>query len=62
MKKKMSEPNREYMQRVIDKEGFCYAFVDYSNFDEVDDPIFHELRAKFLQIHQEFNEYMGIDS
>lgn len=57
--KKMSAPNREYMHAKIDKEGFDYAFESYSDFKEVEDTYFHELRLAYLKARQDLCEYMG---
>lgn len=59
--KKMSEPNSCYMNTKIDKEGFHYAFVGYSDFEEVEDQHFHNLRKKYLESVKDLGEYMGID-
>jgi hypothetical protein len=45
----------------IDNEGFDYAFVNYSNFDDVKDEKFHELRQAFLNARQELKEYVGAE-
>jgi len=58
---KMSEPYSCYMEQKIEKEGFHYAFVGYSDFDEVKDEKFHELRKKYLKALKELGDYMGID-
>lgn len=46
---KISVPYSEYMNSKIEKEGFHYAFVGYSDFKEVEDDKFHELRMKYLE-------------
>lgn len=59
---KISEPNKVYMEVRIEKEGFHYAFTGYSDFLEVEDERFHELRQKYLAALKEFAEYMELDS
>jgi hypothetical protein len=57
---KMSKPNSEYIESRIEKEGFHYAFVGYSDFEEVEDAKFHELRKKYLEATKELGEYMNL--
>lgn len=49
----------EYVCDVIEKEGFDYAFVHYSNFGNIDDEQFHVLRKKYLAARKEFADYVG---
>lgn len=58
MEKKMSIPNREYVDKVIQHEGFEYAFVHYTDFKEVEDDYFHELRLKFIDALKNLKEYL----
>lgn len=58
--KKISEPNRVYMESKIAKEGFHYAFTGYSDFEEVEDERFHELRLNYLTAMNEFAVYMDL--
>lgn len=60
MKDKISLPYQVYMQTKIDKEGFHYAFHDYSDFEEVEDEKFHELRKAYLKATTALCEYMGV--
>lgn len=59
--KKMSKPNSVYMNMKIEKEGFHYAFIGYSDFEEVEDIEFHNLRLRYIQAVNELGDYMGID-
>jgi hypothetical protein len=45
----------------VDQEGFDYAFVHYTDFDEVVDGAFHELRLAFLAAREELIEYCGLE-
>lgn len=60
MDKKMSKPNKEYVKRIIEKESFDYAFEGYSNFDEVEDSLFHDLRLNYLTARNELSNYLGL--
>lgn len=57
----MSKPYSEYMNMKIEKEGFHYAFIGYSDFEEVEDIEFHKLRLKYIQAVNELGDYMGIE-
>lgn len=58
---KISEPNKVYMESVIRKEGFHYAFTGYSDFDDIQDETFHEFRKKYLEALEKFAKYMELD-
>ena len=45
----------------IDSEGFDYAFMDYSSFEEIKDPEFHRLRQQYLKAHKALSSYVGCD-
>jgi len=42
----------------MDAEGFDYCFDGYSNWDDVIDPTFHELRLKYLAAKLELEQYV----
>jgi hypothetical protein len=43
----------------MDAEGFHYCFACYSDFEEVDDPKFHELRLAYLKAADELETYVS---
>jgi len=47
--------------RKVDNEGFHYAFVNYSAFEEVKDAEFHRLRLAYLAAAAALSEYVGCD-
>jgi hypothetical protein len=49
-----------YIWGTIEKEGFEYTFVDYSDFDEVDDKEFHDLRKAYLEARSKFAKFLGV--
>lgn len=51
-----------YVLDTIENEGFDYAFHDYSDFQEIDDALFHSLRNAFLAARKRLAEYVGVDS
>lgn len=45
----------------IENEGFDYAFVHYSDFLEIKDEKFHELRKAFLAAREALTEYIDCE-
>ena len=46
------------VQYAIENEGMDYAFRNYSDFDEVDDEEFHELRKIYIKAADAIEEYV----
>lgn len=42
----------------MDAEGFHYCFQSYSNFEEIEDEEFHELRKEYLLISDKLEKYV----
>ncbi len=55
----MNAKEFEYVKDTIDNEGFDYAFVDYSDFSEIEDEKFHSLRKAYVKAAEELREYVG---
>lgn len=51
-----------YLHATIENEGFDYAFCGYSDFEEVQDAKFHELRIAYLKAKDALAEYVGAES
>lgn len=49
----------EYLISKMKNEGFHYCFKHYSNFEEIDDDKFHELREKYLKSADELEHYIN---
>ena len=47
------------VQYRMDEEGFNYCFESYSNWGEIKDEKFHELRLAFLLSVEELREYIN---
>lgn len=45
----------------IENEGFDYAFAHYSDFEEVKDEQFHQIRKEFLRSRKALIDYVGVD-
>lgn len=54
----MKKEDREYLLATIENEGFCYAFVDYSYFNEIKDEEFHRLRKAFIEAKEALEKYI----
>lgn len=55
----MNAKELEYVRDTIDNEGFDYAFVDYSDFSEIEDEKFHALRKAYVKAAEELRGYVG---
>lgn len=56
----MTGPEYEYVCDVVEKEGIDYAFVHYSDFENVKDVEFHKLRTAYLEARRALVQYAGI--
>lgn len=54
----MNAKELEKLQQTIDREGFDYAFTDYSEFKEIKDVKFHKLRKSYLEAYYKLYEYI----
>jgi len=52
----------KYVHETIDNEGFDYAFVNYSDYEDIKDEEFHKHRLEFLAARKKFVEFLGLDS
>ena len=50
-----------YVADTIANEGFESAFVDYSDFAEIQDQEFHEKRKAYLDTRKALIEYLGLE-
>jgi hypothetical protein len=51
--------NWQSVQYRMDAEGFDYCFEDYSDWNEIEDEKFHELRLAFLFTMKKLREYIN---
>lgn len=47
-----------YVQCKISDEGFHYCFESYSNFEDIKDEKFHQLRLAYLKSAKELENYI----
>ena len=58
----MNEQEKEDWNRLkyrMKEEGFFYCFEGYSDWDEIKDEKFHELRLKFLEDAELLKDYIN---
>ena len=55
----MDIKQKDYIMGIVDNEGFDYAFCDYSVFEEIKDPEFHEAREKYVEIAKKLKDIIG---
>jgi hypothetical protein len=55
----MKAKDRKYVRSVIDNEGFDYAFRHYTDFLDIKDKQFHELREAYVKAANALAEYVG---
>ncbi len=50
-----------YIAGSVEKEGFEGAFVDYSDFKDIQDEEFHAKRKSYLDARKALVEYLGLE-
>ena len=57
----MDKHQQKVVTDVIDNEGFEYAFVHYSNFDDVENEEFHAMRKEYLKAREKLVKIIGYE-
>ena len=57
----MTKTERNYVETIIDNEGFDYAFRHYTDFSKVTDETFHELRKAYVAAAKKLADYIGVE-
>ena len=55
----MKAEDKVNLRSTINNEGFDYAFTHYSDFSEIKDKKFHELRKKYLEAQEALQNYIN---
>lgn len=55
----MDTHQKQAVLDIVDNEGFDYAFVHYTDFNDVENERFHELRKNFLKAREELAKFIG---
>ena len=58
----MPAREKKRVQETVESEGFGYTFMSYSNFDDVKDQRFHELRQAFVNAAKELATYIDVEA
>jgi hypothetical protein len=57
----MTAKELDYVRQTIDQEGFDYAFVDYSDYPNIQDEEFHRLRKAYVEAHKALYDFLNMD-
>jgi hypothetical protein len=57
----MTQRDKDYLAAKIDSEGFNYTFIHYSDFKDILDPKFHELRKAYIKAEKNLARYIGLE-
>lgn len=55
----MDDHQQKAIMSVINSEGFDYAFVSYSNFDDIENEEFHTVRKEYLKAREKLAKIIG---
>lgn len=58
----MNKKDKKYVCDCVNNEGFDYAFIDYSNFPEIKDKKFHELRQAYIEARNNLANYIDLEN
>jgi hypothetical protein len=58
----LTKRERQSLRDVVDNEGFDYAFVNYSDFAEIEDAEFQQKRAAYVKAQQELGDMFEEDA
>jgi len=57
----LTHKQKEWLWSCIDDKGFWYAFRHYSDYRDITDPKFRELKDTFVDAGEALNEYIDGD-
>lgn len=57
----MTKEQKWDVRCTVECEGFDYAFRHYSDFDDIKDKKFHELREAYKKAAQELADFIGLE-
>jgi len=57
----MTKDDKELIDEAIEVDGFDYAMVYYSDWQEIDDHKFQDLLGAFIEARQNLADYLGAD-
>jgi len=57
----MTERDKEEIIEVINEEGFDYTFLEYSDFEEIEDEEFHKLRKNYIRVANKLRDFFNLE-
>lgn len=57
----MSGPELDDVRGCVEQEGFDCCFCSYSDFEDIKDDKFHELRRAYVKAAEALKAYLGVD-
>jgi hypothetical protein len=57
----MDKHQQQAVIDIVDSEGFEYAFVHYSNFDDIENEEFHIIRKEYLKTREKLAKIIGYE-
>lgn len=57
----MTKKEQEILSNTIEDEGFEYAMLDYSNWDQINDDDFHEALIEYREATEKLKGIIGIE-
>lgn len=58
----MTDLDLTHVQDTVNEEGFDYTFLYHDDFTEIDDPMFHILRQKYIEASEALYAYLKMDA
>jgi hypothetical protein len=58
----VTENEKKIVAEIVESEGFAYGFLSYSDFREINDLKFHELRKGFVDAAKALAHYCGVET
>lgn len=55
----MDKQQKKTVNDIIEMEGFDYAFLNYSDFEDIEDVEFHKLRKEYLTARKRLADLIG---
>lgn len=55
----MTKADKEYVRDTVENNGFDYAMCDYSDYDDIEDPMFHALLRLYREAKSTLEDYIG---
>lgn len=55
----MDKHQKQAVMDIVDNEGFDYAFVHFSDFEDIENEEFHKLRKEYLNARQKLADLIG---